>query len=113
MPWSNQGGNDGGWQGGGGNRGPWGQGPGGQQPPNLEDIIKKGQDRLKDVIPGGGGGKLGIIIRLLVLLVAWLVSGFYTGETAEPGVVLRGGKWTKTTQRGVSYHRTYPVETGL
>ena len=39
--------------------GPWGQGPwgqGGGQQPDLEDILKRGQDRLKQVIPGGGGG---------------------------------------------------------
>tara|TARA_R100000005_G_scaffold91715_1_gene64350 strand:+ start:6683 stop:7777 length:1095 start_codon:yes stop_codon:yes gene_type:complete len=113
MPWSNQGGNDGGWQGGGGNRGPWGQGPSGQQPPNLEDIIKKGQERLKDVIPGGGGGKLGIIILLLVLLVAWLISGFYKVETTEQGVVLRFGKWVNTTQPGLNYHLPYPIESVL
>ncbi|MAL78144.1 MAG: FtsH protease activity modulator HflK [Sneathiella sp.] len=113
MPWSNQGGNDGGWQGGGGNRGPWGQGPSGQQPPNLEDIIKKGQERLKDVIPGGGGGKLGIMILLLVLLVAWLISGFYKVETTQQGVVLRFGKWVNTTQPGLNYHLPYPIETVL
>ena len=61
MAWNNQGG---GWQGGGDNRGPWGQGPSGsggggggrQQAPDLEDLLKKGQERLKDIIPGGGGG---------------------------------------------------------
>ena len=113
MPWSNQGGNDGGWQGGGGNRGPWGQGPSGQQPPNLEDIIKKGQDRLKDIIPGGGGGKIGLIILLLVIIVAWLISGFYKVETTEQGVVLRFGEWVKTTQPGLNYHLPYPIETVL
>ncbi len=113
MPWSNQGGNDGGWQGGGGNRGPWGQGPSGQQPPNLEDIIKKGQDRLKDIIPGGGGGRIGLIILILVILVAWLISGFYKVETTEQGVVLRFGKWSETTQPGLNYHLPYPIETVL
>lgn len=113
MPWNNQGGNDGGWQGGGGNRGPWGQGPSGQQPPNLEDIIKKGQDRLKDIIPGGGGGKIGIIILLLVILCAWLISGFYKVETTQQGVVLRFGKWSETTQPGLNYHLPYPIETVL
>ncbi|MEQ9518121.1 MAG: protease modulator HflK N-terminal domain-containing protein, partial [Parvibaculum sp.] len=58
MPWSNQnGGGNGGWQG-GGDRGPWGQPPkggGGQQPPDLEDLIRKGQERLRDFMPGGGG----------------------------------------------------------
>jgi membrane protease subunit HflK len=113
MPWSNQGGNDGGWQGGGGNRGPWGQGPSGQQPPNLEDIIKKGQDRLKDIIPGGGGGKIGIIILLLVILCAWLISGFYKVETTQQGVVMRFGDWSETTQPGLNYHLPYPIETVL
>jgi len=113
MPWSNQGGNDGGWQGGGGNRGPWGQGPSGQQPPNLEDIIKKGQERFKDVIPGGSGGKFGLLIVLLVAITAWLLSGFYKVETTEQGVVLRFGKWVNTTQPGLNYHYPYPIETVL
>ena len=51
MPWSNQsGGGGGGWKGGGG---PWGQGPG-SQPPDLEDMLKRSQDRMKQVMHGGG-----------------------------------------------------------
>lgn len=113
MPWSNQGGNGGGWQGGGGNRGPWGQGPSGQQPPNLEDIIKKGQERLKDSLPGGGGGKLGLFIIIMIAVVVWLASGFYKVETNEQGVVLRFGEKTETTQPGLNYHLPYPIETVL
>ncbi len=113
MPWSNQGGNGGGWQGGGGNRGPWGQGPSGQQPPNLEDIIKKGQERLKDSLPGGGGGKLGLIIIIMIAVVVWLASGFYKVETNEQGVVLRFGEKTAITQPGLNYHLPYPIETVL
>ena len=49
MPWSSQ--NGGGWKGGSG--GPWGQGPsGGNQGPDLEQILKQGQDRLKKAMPG-------------------------------------------------------------
>ncbi len=49
MPWSNQngGGNGGGpWGGGGKNGGPWGQGPqgSGPNPPDLEEMIRKGQN---------------------------------------------------------------------
>ncbi|WP_169569863.1 FtsH protease activity modulator HflK [Sneathiella limimaris] len=114
MPWSNQGGNGGGWQGGGGgNRGPWGQGPSGQQPPNLEDIIKKGQEKLKDTLPGGGGGKLGIFVVLLVLVVGWLISGFYKVEANQQGVVLRFGEKVAITQAGLNYHLPYPIETVL
>ena len=63
MPWSNQGGSGGGggggWKsgGGGGGGGPWGQGPsggGGNQPPDLEDLLKRSQDRLKQVFDGLG-----------------------------------------------------------
>ena len=67
MPWSNQSGGGGGWQGGGGgnNRGPWGQGPGGGQggrgptPPDLEDLIKKGQDKLRDICPAAVAARAG------------------------------------------------------
>ena len=59
MPWSSQnGGGGGGWKGGG----PWGQGPsGGGQSPDLEELLKRSQDRLKQAMPGGGigGGFLG------------------------------------------------------
>lgn len=113
MPWSNQGGNGGGWQGGGGNRGPWGQGPSGQQPPNLEDIIKKGQEKLKSSLPGGGGGALGLIVILLVVVVGWLISGFYTVEANQQGVVLRFGEKVAITQPGLNYHLPYPIETVL
>ncbi len=46
-PWGRPGGNGGGpWGGGGG---------GGKTPPNLEDLLRRGQDRLRGLIPGGGG----------------------------------------------------------
>ncbi len=55
MPWNNQSGG-GGWKSGGGNGGgPWGQGPsGGGQPPDLEEMLKRGQDKVKQVMHGGG-----------------------------------------------------------
>ena len=57
MPWNNQSGGP--WGGGGNNGGPWGQGPkpGGPRntPPDLEDLLRRGQDRLKSALPGGGG----------------------------------------------------------
>ena len=64
MPWSNQNGG-GGWQGGGGgggnNRGPWGQGPsgGGNQPPDLDELIRRAQEKIRHIFPRGGGGSGG------------------------------------------------------
>lgn len=117
MPWSNQSGGGGGWQGGGGNggggnRGPWGQrGPsGGQTPPDLEEILKRGQDKLRNIMPGGSLGGTGLAIAILVLIVIWLLSGFYRVLTDEQGVVTRFGKFTGLTQPGLNYHLPYPIE---
>ena len=54
MPWNNNSGG-GGWKGGGG--GPWGGGPQqrGPQPPDLEELLQRSQDRLRNVLPSGGG----------------------------------------------------------
>ncbi|MBT6036114.1 MAG: protease modulator HflK, partial [Kordiimonadaceae bacterium] len=51
------------WQNnGGGDRGPWGQGPkkgGGGQPPDIDELIRKGQDKFKSAFGGGGSGGSG------------------------------------------------------
>ena len=121
MPWNNQGGGSGGdsggggggWQGGG--RGPWGGGGGGGggQPPNLEELLRKGQDRFKGALPGGNWGARGIILVFLVLVVAWLASGFYRVGPDEQGVVLRFGKYTGSTSPGLRYHLPSPIENAL
>ena len=119
MPWNNQGGGSGGdsggggggWQGGG--RGPWGGGGGGGQPPNLEELLRKGQDRFKGALPGGNWGARGIILVFLVLVVAWLASGFYRVGPDEQGVVLRFGQYTGSTSPGLRYHLPNPIENAL
>ncbi len=116
MPWSNQGGGgDGGWQGGGGSggggggQGPWGRGPGGPQPPDLEELLRKGQDRMKRVMPGGVGGGRGLLLIMVLVLTVWLGSGFYTVEPDEQGVELVFGEWISTTQPGLNYNLPAPI----
>jgi membrane protease subunit HflK len=117
MPWNNQGG---GWQGGGGGQGPWGGRPGGgQQPPDLEELLRRSQEKVKKIFPGGGGGGLGFgggskrpfVIIPLILLIVWLASGFYRVQPDEQGVVLRFGRWERTTQPGLNWHVPSPIET--
>ena len=60
MPWSNQGGGGPWGSGGGGGKGPWGSGPqpSGPTPPDLEEFLRRSQDKLRTVLPGGNlGGK--------------------------------------------------------
>lgn len=116
MPWNDQAG------GGGNSRGPWGQGPtgggsgggggggGGQQPPDLEDLLKKGQDRFKNVMPSGSLGPLGILVLIGVGFVGWLATGFYTVDESEVGVVLRFGEPNRTETPGLKYHLPAPIE---
>ena len=113
MPWNNQGG---GWQGGGG-QGPWGGRPGGgQQPPDLEELLRRSQEKVKKIFPGGAGGGFGgnrrtMIAVPLILIAVWLASGFYRVQPDELGVVLRFGEWIKTTQPGLNWHLPSPIET--
>ena len=125
MPWQSQGGGGGGsggpWGsgpgGGGGGGGPWGRGGGGggggggPRPPDLEDFIRKGQDRLKSLMPTGGGGAKGLLLVIAIIFGVWMFSGFYKVQPDQQGVVLLFGKWVRTTEPGLNWHWPYPIET--
>jgi membrane protease subunit HflK len=119
MPWSNQGGGGGGpWgppPGNGGGNNPWGRpgGSGGPQPPDLEELLRKGQDRFRRVMPGGFGSGKGIAIAAAVVVLIWLFSGFYRVQADEQGVVMRFGEWVRTEQPGLRYHVPAPIESVL
>ena len=111
MPWKNQGGGP--W--GSGPKGPWGTGPQpvGPRPPDLEDLLRRGQDRLQQIMPGGYFSGIGITLILLIIIALWLLSGFFRVQSEEQGVVLRFGKHVRTVDPGLNYHLPYPIETVL
>ncbi len=118
MPWQNNSGGP--WGGGGGKdggRGPWGNGDrggnrgGGPQPPNLEDLIRKGQERMKQALPPGGVGMRGILLVGLVAVLAWLATGVYTVNPDEQGIVKTFGAYSRQTGPGIGYHLPWPIET--
>jgi membrane protease subunit HflK len=114
MPWNNQSGGGGGPWGSGG-KGPWGSGPqsSGPTPPDLEEILRRGQDKLRRFLPGGSLGSKGFFWIAVVAVILWGFSGFYRVEPDELGVVLRFGKDVREAQPGLNYHLPYPVETVL
>jgi modulator of FtsH protease HflK len=120
MPWSNQGGGpwggSGGGGGGGGGKGPWGSGPqpsGGPTPPDLEEFLRRSQDKLRNVLPGGNLGGKGLGLIVLAAIAIWGFSGFFRVDPDELGVVLRFGKYVRDVKPGLNYHLPYPIESVL
>ncbi len=131
MPWNNQTGNNGGPWGGGG--GPWGSGGGsgpgrgnngsggqggGGQPPDLEEMIRKGQDRLKTILPGGGGSgggigpSRGLIVLVVLIALVFVGYNFFTFRVQpdQQGVVLRFGEFDRQAQPGLNFRLPPPIE---
>jgi modulator of FtsH protease HflK len=108
MPWSNQGGGP--W--GSGPKGPWGSGspPSGSSPPDLEDLLRRGQDKLRNVLPGGGLGGTGIVLLALLAIGLWFASGLFQVAPDEKGLVLQFGKFNHEVGPGLGYHWPYPIE---
>jgi membrane protease subunit HflK len=109
MPWSNQGGP---W--GPGPKGPWGSGPQspGPTPPDLEDWLRRGQDRLRTVLPGGGGsiGPAGYVVVALVAVLALGFTCFFRVQPDEIGVVMRFGQYVRQVPPGLNLKLPWPVE---
>jgi membrane protease subunit HflK len=107
MPWSNQGGP---W--GAGPKGPWGSGspPSGSSPPDLEELLRRGQDKLRTVLPGGNLSGRGIALIVLAAVALWAFSGFFRVEPDELGLVMRFGKYIRDAKPGLNYHIPYPIE---
>jgi len=86
-PWG--GGGSGGNGGNGGGKGPWGGGAGprgGPQPPDIEELFRRSQDKLKKFLPGGKGGGKRIVLLVVALVLVWLATGFYRVQPGEEGV---------------------------
>ncbi len=111
MPWSNQGGGP--W--GSGGKGPWGSGPqqSGPTPPDLEEFLRRSQDKLRTVLPGGNLGSKGVAAIALAAIVIWGLSGFFRVDPDELGIVLRFGQYVRDAKPGLNYHLPYPIEAAL
>ncbi len=127
-PWGGGGNNQGGGNQGGGNRDnengggrrpPEGDGP---QIPDIDDLMKKGQDQLRVLMGGrggqGGGGQNGsgqggaggpglnkgtVLIAVAVAAVAWGAASFYSVKPEEKSVELFLGEYYATGEPGLNF----------
>ncbi|HEU0197532.1 MAG TPA: FtsH protease activity modulator HflK [Nevskiaceae bacterium] len=98
-------------------RDPWSRGPqGGRKGPELPDLAKLLKKLSARFGRGGGtgggkrmpsGGLAGLVI--VVVIVAWLFSGFYTVDAQQRGVVLRFGAVAGVAHPGLGWHAPWPV----
>ena len=118
MAWNEPGGNGNNqdpWGGGNDNRG--GKGGGDQGPPDLDEALRKLQDKLNNIFggkkssggPGGSGGSsssgAGLFwVVVLIAVLVWGGMGVYTVDQQEQGVVLRLGKFSETVGPGLQWN---------
>lgn len=140
MPWNDNNGNGGEppkanggpWGGGGNGNGggdggsPWnrpggnGGNQGGGKGPDLEEQMRKMQERFSSRRRGGGGsggkkgpsmGPGGFILLGVVGLIAWLATGIVVVDEGERAAVFRFGEYQKNFTPGFHIHLPAPIET--
>ncbi|HJP04851.1 MAG: FtsH protease activity modulator HflK [Gammaproteobacteria bacterium] len=105
------------WNDSGNGKNPWERG-GQDGPPDLDKIIRDWQRKLSSIFGGGKGGGAGrssgsgapLVGILILVLLGWGATGFYTIDDAERGIVQRFGAYVETTNPGLRWHLPWPIE---
>jgi membrane protease subunit HflK len=88
-------------------RGPWRAGGKGPKPTDLEEFLRRSQDRLRSALPGGNFQGRWIALIAVAAVIMWGFSGFFRVDPDELGVVLRFGKYVRDAQPGLNFHLPY------
>lgn len=133
MPWDDKTGGDapksagGPWGGGSGSGGdknggsPWNRPGGGSNGPDLEDQMRRMQERFKRGVGGGGNGRrggrggpnfgpFGFLVVAIVGVFAWLSTGVVIVDAGQQASVFRFGKWQTNFGSGIHFHLPTPIE---
>lgn len=108
------------WNEPGGGKDPWGGRNGDQGPPDLDEIVRKMQEKMGGLFGGrrggvsrGGGSGAGLFtvgLFAVAALVIWMLFGFYIVDAGKRGVELRFGQFSQITDPGLHWHAPYPIE---
>ncbi|MFT7005625.1 MAG: membrane protease subunit HflK [Colwellia sp.] len=113
MAWNEPGNND---------KDPWkNKGGKNQGPPDLDELLNDLGKKVSGIFGGKGNGKstggsspsgkslstIGISLVLIIAIVVYAFSGFYTIKEAEQGLVLRFGQYSGTVEPGLRWKWTF------
>ena len=98
-----------------GKKDPWGGGGNDQGPPDLDEVVKKMQDKFGSIFGGGKGGgsrggntgkvgSLGFGLIIVLAVFVWALSGIYIIEEGKRGVILQFGAYKETTLPGPHWY---------
>lgn len=94
-----------------GGKDPWGGRNNEQGPPDLDEVVRKLQDKFGGLFGqgrgkgGGGAASAGSAGMVLVLALAlWALSGIYIVDEGQRGVVLQFGSYKETTMPGLNWY---------
>ena len=73
-------------------------------------MLRRSQDRFRKMLPGGMGGRRGIFLLIVAIVLIWLATGFYRVQPDQQGVVLRFGQYVRDAGPGLHYHLPAPIE---
>ena len=90
-----------------GQGGPWGGQPGPN--PNITDFIRKSQNRVRRMLPGGGPRSL-LLVLLAMLAGMALWSAYYTVPSDSVAVVQRFGKYLKNVPPGLHFKLPFEID---
>jgi len=113
MAWNEPGNND---------KDPWkNKGGKNQGPPDLDELLNDLGKKVTGIFGGKGKGKstggssqsgknfssIGISLVIIIAIVVYAFSGFYTIKEAEKGIVLRFGQYSGTVDPGINWKWTF------
>ena len=110
------------WNDPGKNENPWQRRPE-KGPPDLDELLRRLQKRLRGLFGGAGGGgmdggagggrnrAIGLGSLAAAVIAVWAVFGsFYLNGAAERSVITRFGKYVKTTAGGFNMRLPWPID---
>jgi HflK protein len=106
MAWNPRGGGGGPWGGGGG---PWGSGPSSSPPPDIEEMVKRTQERVKRMLPLWFGSGRGVILAIVAVVGIWLATGIYQVRPGEQSLELLFGRFVGSNGPGLNYWFPAPI----